>query len=208
MSNARLPLFLAVVAIVLATGTGAAFAGHPARSVPACPSEQLGQPFLPWLDPGHYFLAPGGGFETGLAGWSATGGAAIASGNETFFVGSPSDSHSLALPPGSSVTSPPICVSLLSPDLRFFARNTGSILSALRVDVNYTNLLGQPATAPVGLLLAGQKWSPTLPLLFLQNTLVQAGLDGQAWVSFTLTPLGPAGNWQADDFEVDPLKNH
>jgi hypothetical protein len=208
MSKARFSALLAVVAVLVAAGTSGAFAARSAKPVPPCPPEQLGQPFLPWLDPGMYFLAPGGGFENGLSGWSATGGASIVAGNEPFFVGSPNDSHSLALPPGSSVTSPLVCVSLFSPDLRFFTRNTGSALSTLRVAVNYTNLLGQPATSPVGLLVAGQKWAPTLPLLFLQNTLVQSGVNGQTWVSFTLTPLGSAGKWQVDDFEVDPLKNH
>jgi hypothetical protein len=197
------------MAIALAAGTGIAAAARSGKSVPDCPQEKLGQPFLPWLDPGQYFLAPGGGFENGLAGWSMTGGASVVSGNESFYVNGPYDSHSLALPPGSSATSPPVCVALLSPDLRFFARNTGSPLALLRVDLNYTNLLGQPATAPVGLLAAGQKWTPTLPLLFLQNTLPQVGLHGQTWVSFTLTPLGQAaGSWGVDDFEVDPLKNH
>jgi hypothetical protein len=208
MQTRRLSALLASTAILLTAGTGVALAARAAKSVPDCPQQQLSRPFLPWLDIGQYFLAPGGGFENGLAGWSTTGRASIVSGNESFNVNGPHDSHSLALPTGSSATSPQVCVTLFSPDARFFVRNTGSPLSLLRVDLHYTDLLGQPATAPVGLLAAGQTWAPTLPLIFLLNTLPQVGLDGQTWVSFTLTPLGSAGNWQVDDFEVDPLKNH
>jgi hypothetical protein len=204
----RLLALLAGAAILLAAGSGAALAARSAKSVPDCPQPQLGQPFLPWLDPGQYFLAPGGGFENGLSGWSVKGGASVVSGNESFYVNGAHDSRSLALPPGSAVTSPAVCVTLLSPDLRFFVRNTGSAGSLLRVDLNYTNLLGKQATATIGLLAGGQKWTPTLPLLFLLNTLPQVGLHGQTWVSFTLTPMGQAGSWGVDDFEVDPLKNH
>ena len=100
--------------------------------------------------------------------------------------------------PGSTSAStssrPEACVILISPDLRFFVRNTGSAGPLLRVDLNYTNLLGKQATATIGLLAGDEKWTPTLPLLFLLNTLPQAGLQGQTWVSFTLTPMGQSGN--------------
>jgi hypothetical protein len=204
----------AIAAILLAAGAGTALAGGRyghyggSKAVPDCPAYTLVQPFLRWLDPGHYFLAPGGSFESGLTGWTVTGGAKIASGNESYHVNAPSDAHSLSLPPGSSVTSPSVCVTLDSPDLRLFVQSTGSLLSTLRVDMTYTNLLGRPTTATVGLLTGASHWSPSLPVLFLQDVLPQVGLSGQSWVSFTLTPSGPSGKWSVDDFYVDPLKNH
>jgi hypothetical protein len=209
----RTLMSIAIAAIMLAAGAGTALAGgrpgHAGSSKTAsdCPASTLVQPFLPWLDPGQYFLAPGGSFESSLAGWTATGGAKIVPGNESYYVNNPADTRSLSLPAGSSVTSPSVCVTLTSPDLRLFVQNTGSLLSTLRVDVNYTNLLGRPATSPVGLLIGGSKWSPSLPVLFLLNIVPQA-LKGQTWVSFTLTPIGSAGKWGVDDFYVDPLKNH
>ena len=40
-----------------------------------CPKERLSQPFLPWLDPMSYVLAPDGGFEDGGQGWRLRNGA-------------------------------------------------------------------------------------------------------------------------------------
>jgi hypothetical protein len=87
-------------------------------------------------------------------------------------------------------------------------QNAGSLLSTLRVDMNYTNLVGRPSTTTVGLVIGGSRWSLSLPVLFLQGIVPRVDLDGQTWVSFTLTPLSSRGNWQVDDFYVDPLKNH
>ena len=187
-------------------GANMARAATGGKSLPACPRTAMVQPFLPWLDPGHYFLGPSGSFENGLAGWSVTGGAQIVPGNESYYVHSAGDSHSLSLPAGSSVTTPPICVSLDSPDLRMFVRTTGSILSLLKVDMTYTNLLGNQATMTVGLLPGFSAWTPSLPVLFLEDAVPLVTGGGQTWVSFTFTPVG-AGKWQIDDFYVDPIKH-
>lgn len=102
---------LAAVVVVVAPGAGAASAGG--RYVQAgryaasdCPTYSTVQPFLPWTDSGYYFLAPGGSFENSLTGWTAKSGAKIVSGNESYYVNSHADSHSLSLPNGSSATSP------------------------------------------------------------------------------------------------------
>jgi hypothetical protein len=84
-------------------------------------------PFLQWLDPLPYTLLPGADFESGAAGWTLTGGARVADGNEPFYVTRGSDSHSL-LPPGSSATSPAMCVGLVLPVVRFFSSG-GSALT-------------------------------------------------------------------------------
>jgi hypothetical protein len=178
-------------------------------TVQQCPAYSMGQPFLPWLDPGSYFLAPGGSFESGTSGWTFRGGASVVSGNESYHVNGASDSRSLALPSGSSATSSSVCVTLLSPDARVFVRNTGSLLSLLRVDLNYTDANGRSQTATVGLLPGGSSWSLSLPVLFLLGSIKPiVGSGGQTWVSFTFVPTGSAGKWQIDDFYVDPLKNH
>jgi hypothetical protein len=195
----------AAVSAVAAAGALGQTRGY-SRAGADCPATSVARPFLSWLDLGQYYLVPGGPFESGLQGWRATGGAAIVSGNEPYHVAGRSDGYSLSLPSGSSVTSPLVCVTLDSPDLRLFVRNTGLPLSLLRVDMTYTNLLGQEATSPVGLLPAGRAWAPSLPVLFLLDVVPQAGLHGQTWVSFTFTPLG-RGNWSVDDVYVDPLKH-
>jgi hypothetical protein len=207
-------LLALAVAGVLAVGAGSASPGSAAvgkyqSTVPDCPSYTLTHPFTPWLDPGSYFQVPGGSFETGTPGWALVGGAAVVTGNESFYVNSPADTESLSIPQGSSATSPSVCVSLLNPDARLFVRNTGSALSLLRVGLNYTDASGRARTALVGLLPGLGVWTPSLPILFITGSILPiVGANGQTWVSFTFTSIGLGGKWQIDDFYVDPLKNH
>jgi hypothetical protein len=49
------------------------------------------------------------------------------------------------------------------------ARNSGSLLSTLKVEVLYTDLFGQPRALTVGLLLNDSSWQPTLPVVFWQT---------------------------------------
>jgi hypothetical protein len=206
-------MIVLAIGAVLAGGVAGASASRAAvgkyqSTVPPCPSPNFVQPFTSWLDPGSYFLVPGGSFEAGTPGWTLKGGAGVVAGNETFYVNSPTDTKSLSLPMGSSATSPSVCVSLLSPDARLFVRNTGSVLSLLRVDLNYTDASGQPKTALVGVLPGLSAWTPSLPVLFLTGSILPiVGGQGQTWVSFTFTPIGLAGKWQIDDFYVDPIKH-
>jgi hypothetical protein len=166
------------------------------------------QPFVPWADLGSYLLAPGGNFENSLTGWTAKSGAKIVSGNESYYVGSRSDSHSLSLPSGSSVTSPSICVTADTPDVRLFALNTGNAVSVLNVNMTYTNQKGKPTTLTVAKLLGSGSWSLSLPVLILAN--IQPLLDGtgSTWVTFTFAPADSKGKWQIDDFYIDPVKHH
>jgi hypothetical protein len=92
-------------------------------------------------------------------------------------------------------------VGLEHPTLRFFARNTGSALSTLRVDVRVETSLGLVLTLPLAVVVAGSSWQPTLPMPVLVNLLPL--LPGQYTpVAFRFTPLG--GNWRIDDVYVDP----
>jgi len=164
------------------------------------------QPFLPWHDASTYFLAPGGDLETTPAGWMLTGGAAVVAGNETAHVTSASDASSLGLPTGSSATSPQICVTVHSPNVRLFSANRGSSRSVLEVFVNYTDNRGVARTSSVAMLRAGSSWSLSLQIMFLSRIAPLVGGHGQTWVSFTFKPT-TGGAWQVDDFYVDPIKS-
>jgi hypothetical protein len=164
------------------------------------------QPFLPWHDHGTYFLAPGGAFETTPAGWTLSGGAEVVPGNEPYQVNSASDANSLSLPTGSSATSPQICVTIHSPNLRLFSTNGGSMRSLLGISVNYTDKHGVPRTASIGALRGGSSWSVSPQVQFINRIAPIVGGHGQTWVSFTFAP-GSAGAWRIDDFYVDPLKS-
>ena len=169
------------------------------------------RPFLRFLDPLPYTLAPDGGFETGAAGWKLTGGAKVASGNEPWQLGGDSDSKSLLLPSGSTATSPPMCVGLVLPVVRLFTQG-GSLLSTLKVEAVYKSASG--AEQSVVLLpgvLASSSWAPTLPLLQVGGTLNALTLNGlTTQMSFRFTPRGGlfgSGNWRIDDVYVDPWKS-
>ena len=197
---------IAVIGVmaVLTIGAGTA---HAASAASSCPAYQLGKPFLPWLDPLAYTLAPNGGLESGSTGWALTGGARVVAGNEKFSVRASSDTSSLSLPMGSSATTGVMCVKTLDAVMRFFAVNTGSLLSALQVDVLYTDASGKSRALPVGLVLGTGTWAPTLPTPILVNLLaLPLVTDGNIGVAFRFTPKGLGGAWKIDDVYVDPLK--
>lgn len=173
--------------------------------VGSCSSQALSTPFAPFLDYASYFALPGGNFETGAAGWTLGGGAATVAGNEPWHVSAASDGSALSLPPGSSATSPVVCVGLDTPIARMFARRaTGGLLdvSALLVESVSQDANGQPTSLPVGVVTGDSSWSPTLPLPLLAS-LTTALPGGQAPVQLRFTPLGSA-TWQIDDAYVDP----
>lgn len=163
-------------------------------------------PFLPWLDPLPYTLAPGGDFESGSGGWSLSGGARIVDGNEPFSSGA----HSLLLPPSSSATSAPTCMGLVLPVVRFFSTG-GAALSYLQVDALYTDTSGTQRSVtllPIG--LPSKSWIPNLPMLQLGGAVSALSLNGLTTeISLRFTPRGllfGSGTWRIDDVYFDPWK--
>jgi hypothetical protein len=193
------------VLAVLAAGAAVLGAAAPASanllaaSADDCPAVSTARVFAPWLDPASYFLAPDGGFEAGADGWDL-GGASVVAGNEPFQVAGPG-SRSLELASGASATSPVVCVGVDRPTVRFFAKRTsGSLLSTLRVDVNFVGPLGLPVTLPVGTTGSGT-WQPS-PTMVVAASLLPLLPGERTPVSFTFTPQG--GSWLVDDVHVDP----
>ena len=189
----------------------AAFAVSLGVSQPAqafgCPDRALSRPFLRWLDVAHYTLAPNGGLESGSAAWSLNR-ARVVSGNEPFYVRAKTDRYSLSLPSGSSARTGTTCVTLIDPPtVRFFARNTGSVLSTLKVEALYKDILGTQRAQTLGVLVATSSWQPSLPLPFLATVQHPPLLtDGKVDVAFRFTPLGSLSGWRIDDVYVDPFK--
>jgi hypothetical protein len=196
-------IFTSTLALLasFALAAPAAHAGPLVASAPSCSDFEMSQVFLPWVDPADYVLDPGGSFEDGAAGWTLSG-AQIASGNEPYHVGNASDSNSLSLPGGSSATTSTVCVGLEHPSVRFFARNTGSPLGTLRVDVLFEDAAGAVHSVPIGVVLGlAGGWQVSTPMPIIANLLPL--LPGNYTpVAFKLTPQG--GSWKVDDFYVDP----
>ncbi|MDX6682653.1 MAG: hypothetical protein QOG94_2692 [Solirubrobacteraceae bacterium] len=193
----------ALIAIAaLAASTAVADAGVLVASAPSCDGQALAKPFTPWLDVADYTALGGGNFEGDGAGWSTTGAAGIADGNESFHVGGAADDQSLALGAGSSATSPSICVGLEHPTIRFFAkRRSANVLSTLRVDALVELSGGAVLTVPIGVVANPGMWQPTLPIAVVANLLPLLPGDHTA-VAFRFTPQG--GDWSIDDVWVDP----
>jgi len=167
-------------------------------------SPALSQPFLPWLDPGSYFLVRGGNFESGTGGWSLAG-ASVISGNEPWKVSGSGDSHALRLPPGASATAPATCVGLADPTVRFFARNTAPVGLGTLVVTADISAAGVDVRVPIGVVTGGSSFQPTLPLPLLANlTSSLPGSTGTVTLEFTAV----GGSWQIDDTYVDPFKTN
>jgi hypothetical protein len=221
MSNRQLlssrAFAVAALAFVSAAWTGAALArgvqqsgGGKGDVVGYCAWPSLGVPFLGWGDLNVYLPVDGGAFESGTSTWTLAGGAALLRDNEAFYTNSRADRYSLAVPNGASVTSPPVCVTALSPVLRFFARNTGGADSRMSVTLNYTEKDGKQRSEKVADLTGGAAWAPTNPIKFLKPVMDVLKKNGQTSVTFTFfvqkQTVDP-GKWQIDDIYVDPLKS-
>lgn len=192
----------AVVASTLAGGGVASAAG----TTVACSARSESTVFSRWSDPYNYFLMPNGGFEAGSAEWALSGGAAVGTGNESFFVRNGADSKSLTIPAGGRAESRTICVSRGEDTIRLFVKNAkvaGSILHVEAIVRNpTTGAIAQTAfdvngdAAPIG-------WSPTMRL-GIPNLL---GGSGTQELTLIFTTRGTAATWSIDDVYVDPFKS-
>jgi hypothetical protein len=200
----RFMVVLAGALCALAFAAQPSHAGVLVNSAPSCAAQSTSRPFLPWLDIASYVPAPDGGFEAGAQGWSLDGAAPVA-GNEPFKVGGSADDTALRIPAGGAATSPTFCVGLEHPTTRLFAKRVGgSLLSTLRVDVQFEDALGIQHTLPTGLVVNGGTWAPSLPMLLVANLLPLLPGDHTP-VRLKLVPQG-AGSWLVDDVYVDPFK--
>ncbi len=198
-------MFCLIVAIAvlaaLSSGAGAAV-------VVPCPGTS-GTPFAQFGDSDSYVLAPAGDMEAAnlaTSGWTLTGGAAQAAGNEAYFANSKADTHSLSIPAGATATSPLTCVNLADPTIRFFSV-AGNASSTLTVAVVATLANGTSVTVPVAKIAGGSAWAPTPTIYFYANLLALKSANGQASVRFRFSVAGTAA-FRIDDLYLDPRKGH
>lgn len=161
------------------------------------------QVFAPWGDDHLYWLAPNGGLESGSAGWSLRNGASVVSGNEPFLR---SGGHSLALPSGSSATTPTICIGRDNPYVRFFASDAGGGDAGLHVRVTWFGLLNTVlGITDVTTYGAGRDWDAVDPLRSGGGGDVLLPILGSTSARIEFTPIGSGSRWHVDDVYVDPM---
>ena len=186
----------AVAALTLLVVPAADAKGVAANLTGCTPLAALEHPFAPWGDNGFYVLNPGGDMESGLPGWTLSGGATVVAGDDG--LGVRAGTKLLSLPAGASAVSAPICIDKTFTHARLLARSTAAIGSALDVDVLYTDINGKT-------VVKGSKrysvnrviWAPT------NDFDINAKLDKAAPVQFRFTAPKGSG-WLLDDFYVDP----
>jgi hypothetical protein len=174
----------------------------------ACPDPAT-KPFSPWGDYAKYAFVPNGGFEGGAGGWTLSGGAKVVSGNESFFVHGAHERYSLSLPPGSSAKSAPMCISLFSGKMRFFAANAGAASARVKVQVLYNggvgsllgSLGGLLGLSEVGYVSSGAAWQPSPAIGMLGGTLPLLTSS----VQFRFTAPNDGGSFRIDDVYLDPF---
>ena len=206
-STLRIGSTVVTALAALAFSASSASAGLLANAATSCDAQSLSQPFAPWLDLAQYTPLSGGNFETAAAGWTLSGGATVAAGNEVFKVAGANDASSLSLPSSGVATSPTICVGLEHPTVRFFAkRNSGGLLglSTLRVEVMFENELGLVESLPIGVVVGTPNWQPTLPMTVIANLLPLLPNEHTPVAFRFSTLLG--GSWSIDDIQVDPYQ--
>ena len=111
----------------------------------------------------------------------------------------------MLIPRGGTVTTGPICVGLDKPTVRFFARRPNfALLPLMTVEGVFTTKSGGTAALPlVGVPLAGNSWSVQLPFL-TNGALLELG--DTTMMRFRIRSV--IGDWQVDDFYVDPSRRY
>ncbi|MGO9899029.1 MAG: hypothetical protein ACLP0J_04910 [Solirubrobacteraceae bacterium] len=161
-------------------------------------------PFAQWGDTNGYFLAPGGSFDEGTAGWVLNG-AELSTGSDAgFSFGSISASRSLTIGAGGNATSPRLCVNNTMPYIRFFARQV-SPGSDLRVQGVAPSDASPAVTVTITEVPDGSmpSWAPVGRVALITVSL-PAGVSVNGVLRFSVP--GATGAWQIDDIYVDPYR--
>jgi hypothetical protein len=195
---------MTALAVGVFGAAGSASAGVLVQTATNCPTQVYSQPFGVFGDSHSYTPVGDAGVEHGATGWKLNGGARVVAGNEPWHVGGSRDSYSLHLPSGSSAETPALCVGLEHPTVRLFAKKNSGLLSTLTVSAVLHLNGGGTLAVPVGIMLAGSKWTPTPAYLYLGNALALLAGDSTP-MSFRFAPL-LGGDWQIDDVYVDPMR--
>jgi hypothetical protein len=136
--------------------------------------------------------APNGGFESGTASWSLSGGSVV-SGNESYYLHATTDRYALNLPVGSVATSGFMCITKDDPSVRFVVRATGGQYNSLNVSATIRNSAGTTQSVYLGQLSAGSFASWVASPIYgysVQLNMPWMLINGVAEVSFSFSSQG------------------
>src|SRR4051812_34954854 len=197
---------LAIAAGALAVAAGSAQASTLANPYDCSPGGQLNQSFAGFGDGALYTPVDNAGLESGAAGWTLTGGAAVVAGKEPGDLGGARDNTALTLPAGSTALTAPLCIDATYPYFRLFAR--AAARQSLKVEVLAYDTRGKVLkTSPYNYQSGFSGWAPTPTIAISVFDLKPAAGVNAARVAFRFTPLG-SSTFTIDDVYVDPFARH
>jgi hypothetical protein len=142
--------------------------------------------FAAWGDPAFYALAPGGDLSS-TEGWTLDKRARVVTEADPFS----GAAQSLELPKDAEAGTPPMCVNLDNPTMRFFTRDVGGNgKSNLKVDMLYEDFDGHVKHMTVAKLRIGSEWQPSLILPIYVNMLALASPTGLTAVALEFKAEG------------------
>ena len=174
-----------------------------------CAAPRLFNPLVAFKDRRDYFIAPAGDFEdSSLPGWQLTGGASVTSGNSTHAVLGEGQESSLSLPPGSSATTPEMCVDLNYPTFRFFVSQLEEDTdSDLAVDVIYPALARNNVREAKKLKLkAKDGWRLSDDIKLEPQRLGKRSGWRRVAIRFRVEDGKKASDYRVDDILIDPRR--
>jgi hypothetical protein len=187
----RLVTTAGIAAVAALALPGAAMAAE-------CPVQPTTAAFSAHGDDNHYFLAPGGAFES-LSQWDTRGRVSLLSGLN--LLGLAAGTRSAELEQGEGVTSATFCVDRTMPHLRFSAKADGSGQLDVTVwtrdhdDDDDWNSSGGSVSSD-----DHRSWAPSR-YVALNTSSIPAGESTQAVVQFR-----SQGDWVLDDVYIDPYR--
>lgn len=174
-----------------------------AATAESCQDPETAPHLAAFGDRRDYFVAPGGTFEDGAAGWQLRGGAQIAPGSSALdvFAGGVS---SLQLTSGSSATSPAFCVDERYPTFRLTLGQLAEKSDGrLTIQVLYPGAGNAVHTAASGLRQKFTGWQLTGDLDLQPSLGLKVGGWRKVALRFSLA-RGEKGDTRIDDILVDP----
>jgi hypothetical protein len=161
--------------------------------------------FLAWGDNASYSLAPQGNFSMSTQ-WSLNKHAVIAPEADPYS----GAQHSLQFEKSGEAATPPMCVNLDNPTVRFFTRDLGGNgKSNLKLDVLYEDLNGHVKHLTIAKIKATGAWQPSVIVPIYMNMIASATPDGVTAVAFQFKAEGvqKGETLSISSLYVDPFRS-